>query len=93
MRDIGGAKLSKTPFWAIDLSNILNRYLKEDGRIPEKQIRFFVHERDDGKPEVLVVKNEWTLSDQKYHEYYDVASEIFEKCKDDAISELNRASP
>lgn len=87
--NIKGVKLAKTPFWAIDLSKILNRHLKEDGRIPDNTVRFFVCENDDGKPEVSVARRELTLSDEQYRAYYAIACDIFEKCKDQAVTELN----
>lgn len=86
--DINGVKLAKTPFWAIDLSKILNRYLSEDKRIPVGSIRFFVSELDDGQAFVSVERLNLTLDKDIYQHYYAVACEIFSSIKDKAMSEL-----
>lgn len=91
--DINSFKLAKTPFWAIDLSRILNRYLSEDGRIPEGSIRFFVSELDDRKVHVTIEKVELTLDKNIYQDYCAIACEIFSTIKEEAIAELDTLQP
>lgn len=87
---IGGSdvKLTKTPFLATDMSNILNEYLKEDHRIPEDTIRFSVCENDAGNPQVSLELCELASPDENYQEYFKIACEIFDKNKDKAVLEL-----
>lgn len=86
--DMNGVKLAKTPFWAMDLARILNRYLENDSRIPNNTVEFFVCESDEGKPIISVERQCLDLSDGEYQTYYDLACEVFSSVKDSAIKEL-----
>lgn len=89
--ETNGARLTRTPFLATDMSEILNRYLKEDDRIPDDTIRFSVCENDAGNPQVSVELCKSTLPEEKYQEYFRIVCEIFEKNKDQAVLELSKA--
>lgn len=88
--EINGIKLPNTPFWAIDLANILNRHLEEDGRIPSGYVEFFVYESEEGKPFVSIESRELTLDldDEMNAKYHNIAHAIFLSVKDAAIKEL-----